>query len=95
MSLKTGQKIESPLRTVALQVGKMHFLNGKYVTKATKRFFTPDYSEIENVIDRNCMSTYLDDTGYHNSPRYKKIEFTMYTELIHVYSNVPKPNPKT
>ena len=70
--------VKSPLRTVALQVGKMHFLNGKYVTKATKRFFTPDYSEIENVIDRNCMTTYLDDTGYHNSPRYKK--FTIYHE---------------
>ena len=95
MSWKTGQEIKIPLRTVALQVGKMHFLNEKYVTKATKRFFTPDYSEIENVIDRNCMSTYLDDTGYHNSPRYKRLEFTMYTELAHVYSNVPKPNPKT
>ena len=51
-------------RTVALQVGKMAMLNPeKSATKSTLNYFTPNYKKYEDIYNRDCMQTFLDENG--------------------------------
>jgi len=51
-------------RTVALQVGKMALLNSaKKATKATMKYFTPNYKNPADIFNRNCMETYENMDG--------------------------------
>ena len=48
-------------RTVALQVGKLAMLNpANAATGASIHYFTPNYKNIHDIIDRKCMVTFID-----------------------------------
>ena len=56
-------------RTVALQVGRMALIDPtKSVAGVTLRYFTPYYTNPEQIINRHCMETKLNGPLLQNIP---------------------------
>lgn len=56
-------------RTVALQVGRMALIDPtKKVAAVTQWYFTPNYRDLDEIVNRHCMETVQHDGQLQNIP---------------------------